>query len=57
VKYLLFGLGAVSASAGFYFTSQHGSINSFLVGAGLGVLLIFGSIVISVAEYLKKKER
>jgi hypothetical protein len=54
MKYLLMGLGSYSVATGWFFMEQNDSTVSFFVGGGLGLLLIFGAVVLAVADSFKK---
>lgn len=50
MKYLLAGLGAYSIGAGYWFYTQHGNLATLFIGGGLGLLLLFGSIVLMIGK-------
>jgi hypothetical protein len=50
MTYLLAGLGAYSVGAGWFFFVQNDSFNSFLIGNGLGLILIFGAVVVALGN-------
>lgn len=50
MTYLLAGLGAYSVGAGWFFFVQNDSLNAFLIGNGLGLILIFGAIVVALGN-------
>jgi hypothetical protein len=50
MTYLLAGLGAYSVGAGWFFMNQNDSLTSFFIGNGLGLLLIFGAVVVALGN-------
>jgi hypothetical protein len=50
MTYLLAGLGAYSVGAGWFFMIQDESLTPFFIGNGLGLLLIFGAIVVALGN-------
>ncbi len=50
MSYLLAGLGAYSVGVGWFFMEKNDSLSSFLIGSGLGSLLIFGAIVVALGN-------
>jgi hypothetical protein len=56
MKYLLMGLGAYSVGVGWFFTEKNDSLVSLFVGGGLGLLLIFGAVVLAVADSFKERK-
>jgi hypothetical protein len=56
MKYLLMGLGAYSVGVGWFFMEKNDSLVSLFVGGGLGLTLIFGAIVLAVADLSKDRK-
>jgi hypothetical protein len=56
MKYLLLGLGSYSIATGWFFTEENDSLVSLFVGGGLGLLLIFGAVVLAVADSFKERK-
>lgn len=50
MSYLLAGLGAYSVFAGWFFTDRNESLTPFFIGNGLGLLLIFGAVVVALGK-------
>ena len=50
MTYLLAGLGAYSIGIGWFFTDKDQSLTPFFIGNGLGLLLIFGAIVLALGN-------
>lgn len=46
MKYLLAGLGAYSIAVGSLSFMEHNQTNTLLIGCGLGLLLLIGSIAL-----------
>jgi hypothetical protein len=56
MKYFLMGLGAYSVGMGWFFMEQNDSTVSWAIGSVLGLILIFGAVVLAVADLLKDRK-
>lgn len=60
MKFLLMALGCSSVIMGFYFGEYLGHTNSMFVGLSLGLLLIFGALVLAISElprFIRRRHR
>lgn len=56
MRFILMGLGAYSIILGWGLSEESKSLVSFFIGGGLGLLLIFGAVMLAVAESPKKEK-
>ncbi len=56
MKYFLMGLGAYSVGMGWFFMEQNDSAVSWAIGSFLGLILIFGAVVLAIADLFKERK-
>jgi hypothetical protein len=56
MKYFLMGLGAYSVGIGWFFMEQNDSAVSWAIGSFLGLILIFGAVVLAIADLFKERK-
>jgi hypothetical protein len=56
MKYFLMALGAYSVGIGWFFMEQNDSAVSWAIGSFLGLILIFGAVVLAIADLFKERK-